>query len=412
MKVAIITESFPKLSETFVVNHIKGLIDEGVQVQIFALNRLVEGKVHPVVQEYKLLDITTYAPELVTGKFHRLIKGVGLTIKYVVKYPKAVLQALNFFKFGKEALNLQRLFEVSTFFTNEIFDIIHCHFGTTAEKIAQYQEWGLLKAPLFTSFHGFDVDDPAIRKANRYDFLKERGALHISNSTYTKKRIIELGFEEKKIKVLPVFFDTDYFKKKQKTSSIFFNLLTVGRLVEFKGIEFSIRALAHVKEKFNSPFHYTIVGTGPLKKKLQLLIHELNMDDCIELVGNKTQDEILKLMEVSAIFLLTGVSATDGRVENQGLAIQEAQAMELPVIVSNIGGVAEGMIDGQTGYLLKQKDIEAIAEKIYFLYLNPEERIKMGKAGRAFVQDTYSIPFSTKQLIMYYKNLINRDFDN
>lgn len=406
MKVAIITESFPKLSETFVVNHIKGLIDAGVQVRIFAWNRLDEGKVHPVVQEYKLQDLTTYQLAFAAGKWQRFIQGAGLIIKHIVPFPKAVLQALNFFKFGKEALNLQRLFEVSTFFTKEQFDIIHCHFGTTAEKIAQYRGWGLLQAPLVTSFHGFDVDDPAIRKANRYDYLKEVGALYISNSAYTRNRILELGFDEKKIKVLPVYFDTDYFRKKQKSSDTIFHFLTVGRLVEFKGIEFSIRALALVKERFRVSFHYTIVGTGPLKEQLQLLIHELNMDDCIELAGHKTQDEILELMEASAVFLLTGVSATDGRVENQGLVIQEAQAMELPVIVSNVGGVAEGMINGQTGLLLEEKNIESIAEKIVYLYSNPEERIKMGKAGRAFVEEKYSIPFSTKQLLTYYNDIL------
>lgn len=408
MKVAVITESFPKLSETFVISHIIGLIDSGAEVYIFALNHLSEGKIHPVVLDYKLLDISTYSPELITGKFQRLIKGTGIVIKYIVKYPKAVLQSLNFFKFGKEALNLQRLFEVSTFFTEEQFDIIHCHFGTTAEKIAQYQKWGLLQAPLVTSFHGFDVDDPAIRIANRYDSLKERGALYISNSTYTKKRIVELGFDENKIKVLPVYFDTDYFKKKNLYSGTVFQLLTVGRLVEFKGIEFSIRALALINKKNEIPFHYTIVGAGPLREQLKSLIHELNMDNYIELVGNKTQDEILELMDSSDVFLLTGVSSTDGRVENQGLVIQEAQAMELPVIASDVGGIAEGMINYKTGFLVRQKDIESIAEKIIYLYLNPSERIRMGKAGRVFVQDKYSIPFSTKKLITYYQNLIER----
>ena len=135
MKVAIITESFPKLSETFVVNHVIGLIDSGVEVHVFALNHLSEGKVHHVVLDYKLLNICTYSPELIKGKLQRIIKGAGLAIKYIVKYPKGVLQALNFFKYGKEALNMQRLFEVSTFFTEEQFDIIHCHFGTTAEKL-------------------------------------------------------------------------------------------------------------------------------------------------------------------------------------------------------------------------------------------------------------------------------------
>ena len=409
MKVAIITESFPKLSETFIVNHITGLIDSDIEVHIFAFHHLLEGKVHPVVLDYKLLDNCTYSPELVNLKLHRLIKGIGLVIKNIFKYPKAVLQAVNFFKFGKDVFNLQRLFEVSTFFTKEKFDIIHCHFGTTAEKIALYQKWGVLRGTLVTSFHGFDVDDPAIRKANKYDNLREKGALFIANTIYTRNRVVELGFDEKKIRVLPVYFNTIYFKKKNLNISSDFKLITIGRLVEVKGIEFTIRALARVKEKNRIPFHYTVVGTGPLTEQLISLIHELNMEDYIELVGNKTQDEIIELMDASSVFLLTGISSTDGRVETQGLVIQEAQAMELPVIVSNIGGVAEGIVNEKTGFLVEQKDIECIAEKIIYLYLNPSERIRMGKAGRAFVEEKYSIPFSSKQLIKYYKNTIKHD---
>ena len=407
MKVAIIVESFPKLSETFVVNHIKGLIDEGAEVKIFAFYNLNEGRIHPVVNKYHLKSKTRYKPVEPLNKIGRSIKAIFLILRYIPQYPKAILQSINIFKLGKDAFRMHYLFEAATFFTKEKFDLVHCHFGNTAEKVALFQQWGLLNAPLVTSFHGYDLDDKSFRDSNEYLNLKKRVSVIISNSTYTQMRLIELGFDAKKIKILPVYFDTSYFKRKGSNSDSFFTILTVGRLVEFKGIEYSIKALSIVKKDMKIPFKYIIVGTGPLEEKLQMQIDELDLNDCIKLVGQKTQAEILELMENSDIFMLNGIMTNDGRVENQGLVIQEAQSMNLPVIVSDLGGVSEGMLNGISGFLLPPKDVNAIADKINYLYTHPEERMKMGIAGRKYVEDKYSISQSTQKLLGFYKTLLN-----
>lgn len=407
MKVAVITESFPKLSETFVANHIKGLIDSGVQVQIFAFYRLDEQKVHPIIEEYNLASITRYKPIEPKNKFYRVFKAIYFLCTRILKFPSPLLHAINFFKYGVEAIKLHRLYEVLTFLGDEKYDIIHCHFGTTAEKIALYQTWGVLPGPLVTSFHGYDVDDSRTLKKLNYQILRNRGALYVSNSQYTKARLLDLGFNPHKIAVLPVCFDVMFFKKQLYTKGSSFNLVTIGRLVEFKGIEYSIRAVDLIMKKYNVDLKYTIVGSGPLQNQLEALIKQLNLENFIELTGNKTQSEIREIMDLSDVFLLTGIQSEDGRVENQGLAIQEAQAMELPVIVSDVGGVSEGMVPGKTGFLLPQKDIGAIAEKIMCLYHDPNKRKKMGIDGRKFVEEKYGIPFSSTKLINEYKKLLH-----
>jgi colanic acid/amylovoran biosynthesis glycosyltransferase len=407
LKVAVITESFPKLSETFIANHIKGLVDAGVEVKIFSFNDSGEDRMHPVIMEYRLREICQYKPAEPDNKLSRMLKAMALILRYFFQYPKAVLQSVNFFAHGLKALRFRYLFEIGTFFSKEKFDIIHCHFGPMGEKISLYQQWGVMKAPVITSFHGYDVDDISIRNKDNYRQLKKKGALYICNSAYTKRRMIELGFDEKKISILPVCFDTVFFSRKGDASADTFSIITVSRLVEFKGIEYSIKALALAKQEYNIPFTYTIVGTGPLRDHLQALIYELEMGDCIHLAGSKTQDEILALMNAAHIFLLTGILAKDGRQENQGLVIQEAQAMELPVIVSDVGGVSEGMVDGQTGFLLEQKNIQAVAERIFYLYTHPIDRKNMGIAGRRFVENRYSISHSTTETIKLYNTVLS-----
>ena len=107
-------------------------------------------------------------------------------------------------------------------------------------------------------------------------------------------------------------------------------IVTVGRLTEKKGIAYSIRAVAELVRKYPDKVSYQIVGDGDLRPDLEKLIHELRMEECIELLGWKTQDELRTIYRKSHIFVLSSVTASDGDQEGQGLVIQEAQAMGLP----------------------------------------------------------------------------------
>lgn len=406
IKVAVVTETFPKLSETFVANHIRGLLDAGVEVDIYAFYGQQDGEpIHPVVQSYHLVGRTRYKPFEPLPKASRTIAAFKIILKYGWSFPTAILQSLNFFRYGKEALRLHRLFEAATFFNHQPYDVIHCHFGTTAEKLALFQDWGLLNAPLVTSFHGFELDDHQVVRPDMYDRLKDRGRLHIANSRYTRQRLLDVGFDDRSIRIIPVSMDTDFFQRKATAPDKPFQILTVGRLVEFKGIEFSLRALALLWQRDGINFLYSIVGTGPLQGALQSLAETLGIGAQVRLLGGRTQEEIRALMEESHLFLLTGIRASDGRVENQGLVIQEAQSMELPVVVSNLGGAPEGMVDGETGCLVPERDVEAIADCIRQIHADPDQAKAMGRAGRRFVVGRYGIRETTRRILEEYKRL-------
>lgn len=407
MRVAVVTETFPKLSETFVVNHIKGLLDAGVEVDIYAFySKPTEEPIHPIVTELGLLARTRYKPTEPLGKGARMLAAFRIISRYAATYPWAILRALDVFSYGKEALRLHRLFEAATFFTRRRYDIIHCHFGTTAEKLALFQRWGLLRAPLVTSFHGYELDDRQIIRPGMYAELRLSGRIFIANSGYTRQRLLDVGFDDARIRVMPVSLDTGFFLRRAPAPTKPFRLLTVGRMVEFKGIEFALRALALVRDRYGIVFLYSIVGTGPLEAELRSMVRTLGLETSVSMPGGLTQTEIRDLMEQSHVFLLTGVKASDGRVENQGLVIQEAQSMELPVIVSDIGGVAEGMIDGVTGLLAPERQVEVIAQHIRDLHDNQALRLSMGRAGRGFVAQRYGIQEATRALIMTYGSIL------
>jgi len=410
MKVLIAVDSIPYTSETFVLNHIKGLIDAKIDVKVCAFNKPDEQKIHQIFYDYNLEELIFYKPKLPENIIFRICKGVRLFFKCVLIYPYSTVQSLNFIKYGLKALKLIYLYEMSVFVSKEKYDLIHCHFGTMAKKVSFYQGLGILKAPLVTTFHGYDVDDKLIRADKMfYSDLQKKGVLFFVNSEYTRRRVVSLGFDNNKIKTVPVSLDTTLFKNNELNTfprSIHKKIITVARLVEFKGIEYCIKAIKIVNEKTEINFRYTIIGDGPLKYQLEALVNDLNLTDVIEILGSKDQAEIKEYLSSADLFLLTGIMSSDGRQENQGLVIQEAQAMELPVIVSNIGGVSEGVIDGKTGFLVEPKNIQQISDKILLLLTDDNLRIQMGKRGRMYVVDKYSIENITKSLINSYNQII------
>ena len=105
----------------------------------------------------------------------------------------------------------------------------------------------------------------------------------------------------------------------------------------------------------------------------------------------------------SNVFLLPGTTDPDnGRAEAQGLVIQEAQAMELPVVVSDVGGMKYGLLTNESGFVINDGNIDGFVEVIEKLILNPKLKLKMGKAGRLLVEKKYENKILVKKLLTIY----------
>jgi colanic acid/amylovoran biosynthesis glycosyltransferase len=183
-----------------------------------------------------------------------------------------------------------------------------------------------------------------------------------------------LGCPENKIYKLPVGLEISQynFYERKLTAGEKVKIITVGRLVEKKGIEYGIKAIAKVVEK-NPEVVYTIVGDGVLRNSLENLILELGIAENIKLVGWMTQEQVRHLYAVSHIFMLPSVTAANEDREGQALVLQEAQAMGLPVLSTLHNGIPEGLLDGKSGFLVPEKDVEALAEKLNYLIDRPSE---------------------------------------
>jgi colanic acid/amylovoran biosynthesis glycosyltransferase len=408
MKIAFIVGQFPALSETFILNQITGLIDRGYEVDIYADSPRIENKVHPDIKKYNLLDKCHYrfVPE---NKLLRLMKGIVIFITNFYKNPKALLQSLNFLKYGKEALSLRPLYTTVSFLNNKSYDydVVYCHFGPLGNLGAILKDIGVIKGKVVTTFHGHDLSAYLkIEGNNVYNFLFKKGDLFLPISERWKRKLIELGCDEKKILVHRMGIDTRKFEflPRRYEEGKNLKLLTIARLVEKKGVEYGVRAVAKLLKKYPN-IEYRIVGDGPLKKEIEQLIANLNVGEKIKLLGWREQEEITHLLKDTHIFLAPSVTSKDGDQEGIPVVLMEALAMGIPVVTTQHSGIPELVKDGESGYLVPERDVEALAQKLEFLALRPKIWSKMGEAGRKFVERHYDINKLNDKLVNIFDQI-------
>jgi colanic acid/amylovoran biosynthesis glycosyltransferase len=152
--------------------------------------------------------------------------------------------------------------------------------------------------------------------------------------------------------------------------------------------------------------HYEIAGDGPLRKELEQLVAELGLRDAVTFHGVCDSGEVQRLMAEAHLFVLASVSV-EGDQEGQGLVLQEAQAAGLPVVATNHGALPEGLVPDISGFLVPERNVDALAERLDYLVRCPELWPAMGRAGRKYVETHYDIRRLNSDLIRLYTDTID-----
>lgn len=414
MKIAFIVDNFPILSETFIVNQITGLIERGDEVHIYG-RQTEEKKLHPDVEKYKLIERTRYLPDIPKNYLSRFFNVVYLLTINFSKCPLVLLRSLNVFKYGKRAASLRLFYSTLPFIKVSKYDIIHCQFGRQAVcKFGPYsyegvvlRDIGAVKGKLITTFRGYDISWYIHKYGeNVYEELFKKGDFFFANCDFFRKRAIQLGCDENKIIVHGSGIDCNRFKFKARYPDVTgkIRIATTGRLVEKKGIEYAICAIAEVAKKYPN-IEFNIIGDGELKKRFVKIIKELNIADKVNLKGWRNQKEIIDILDETHIFVAPSVTASDGNQDAPVNTLKEAMAMGLPVIGTLHGGIPELIEDGISGFLVPERDPSAIADKLIYLIQHPEIWQQMGLSGRKKVETDYDINKLNSELVEVYQQV-------
>lgn len=364
LRILFVTSSFPRFDQQFILNMICGVIDRGHDVYIAATRPPKENIIPEVVHRYNLLDKTLY---------------------FGSKNPLKLLQRHRFMPTRN-----------ATIPPIDTFDIICSQFGNVGANLIQFKKELVytkkIKAKIVTCFRGRDTSEAVQTNSHLYDELFKEADLFLPVCDFFKNRLVEIGCPPEKTKVLYSAINCDQFvfKKRIIKKDASLQLISVSRLVEKKGIEYTIRAVAEVV-KTNPKIHYTIVGDGPIKGQLQSLIYQLRMQKYISMIGAQPNEKIPALLHKSHVFVLSSITAEDGDQEGIANALKEAMATGMPVLSTKSAGTAELVENGVSGFLVDEKDVTGLAQKIRYFIKNPTIMSQMGVAGRHVIETRFHI---------------------
>jgi L-malate glycosyltransferase len=246
----------------------------------------------------------------------------------------------------------------------EKLDILHVHYAiphaTSAYLAKQILNSKASKVPVITTLHGTDItligSNPSYKQVVDFSINQSDGVTAVSE--YLKKETYNHFDIKKEIKVIPNFIDLDRFKKSKKEhfkKAICPNgekvVTHVSNFREVKRVPDVVEAFSHLL-KNGVKAKLLMVGDGPDRPKAEQKCRELGMCDDIRFLGK--QEQVEEVLSISDLFMIPSGS------ETFGLAALEAMSCSVPVVSSNIGGLPEVNIHGETGYLCELGDIECL----------------------------------------------------
>ncbi|MEP6571613.1 MAG: glycosyltransferase [Gemmatimonadota bacterium] len=396
MKIAFIVPTFPSVSETFIARQVTGLRALGHQVDIFAENA-------PPLS----LAPADVSVRYINGRGKASLPGVAILAARLAMRAPAALHFL-----GRDASKAyggrrELLPRLGIAFAQGPYDIVHCHFGPIGLRYRFAAE--LWNAPLVVSFYGHDCSRFPLRNPpGVYAPLFASAARVIILSDEMGDRLLELGCPPELLRKVPVSVDTSEWRFQppvQRLAPGSARILTVARLVEKKGIEYALRAIASLAVAFPG-LTYDVVGDGELRGSLERLARDLGLAHRVVFHGAADGLAIRQFMRDADVFLLPSVTASDGDREGTPTVLTEAAALGLPILSTRHSGIPEMIEHERTGLLVGERDSVGLAAALRLLLGDAELRRKLAFAARHDVELRYDSGVLNRRLADLYGELV------
>ncbi|MGP5600664.1 glycosyltransferase [Glutamicibacter arilaitensis] len=287
--------------------------------------------------------------------------------------------------------------------------VVHAHFaidGMRMRAVAKRRE-----IPLVVTLHGSDITSspskPGIRGYRyrlRLKKLFRDANTFIAVSDHIARAAVALGADRSKITVLPLGVP---WKPAPDDTLSRKNIVFIGRLVEKKGLEYLLEALALVSRGGINGHRLTVIGDGPLREDLEARSDELGLP--ADFLGFLEPEEVHKHLEQAVCVAVPSVTGRDGDTEGLPTVVFEAFRASTPVVGFHHAGIPEAVRHGYSGLLTEERDIHGLAVAVGHLLTKESETRQLGRNARAAFEERYEIRDQTKKLEAVYERLISRD---
>lgn len=293
------------------------------------------------------------------------------------------------------------------------FDAIYSHWlvpsgmvGAIAHKIAGIRHvmtvhaaglLGLKKLPLQRHIADFvikNTDQVAVVSSYIGEKLRETVSPAMRKILDQKIHIIPMGVDVNQFNIGP---DKDSLKEKHGLAGAFV-LLFLGRLAEKKGIPYLLRAISEISKEY-SDVVLVICGDGPERKKLELLVNDMDIEDEVVFAGFVSNEEKIEYLSLADVLVVPSIVTGEGDTEGLPVVIMEGLAAGIPVIATDVGGISDAIIDQETGLLVETASHSALIDGVKQLREDKQLRETLQRNGQKFARDTLSWDIIAKRYL-------------
>lgn len=378
---------YPQLSQTFVTNEVHGLRRLGADVDVIAL----EGSDHHDVDP----ELAGSSRSLARPSLPRALRD---HIWFAVRHPRAYGRYLSAVAALRDHVRLALLrlpTEARRLRAGGGPASCHTHFAWSTASIAAYLA-KLVGAQGSITLHAKDI-----YTADRRHLAAQLGRFDriVTVCGYNARILQGLAPRAAEpVTIVPCGVEVPEEVPGQTTDGP--DLMSVGRLVEKKGFDTLLRAVALAREKLPS-MQVTILGEGPEQAALQTLIAELGLGANVTLAGAVEHPRTLQLIGSSKVFCLAAQRAADGDCDALPVVLREAMARAVPVISTAVAGIPE-TIDEEVGWLVAPRSPERLADAIVAALGDEAERLRRGAAGRQRVRALWTVDAQVNGMLQVF----------
>lgn len=385
MNVVYYLQSFPTLSESFVLNEIYELEQNGHNVAVCALNNPEEDVIH---EEFEELDIPiNYVPTL-------SYKGITALASVKTIHPRILKGSFYRAPLKQHAKNLFRAKECINFVDSLDWepDHFHSHFAALSMFGAQYVS-DYYQVPFTNTAHAFDLYREPIGTYTCK--LLQRVDRIVTISEYNREYIRENFAPETPIDIVRAGIRPEKFTPTDETEPN--RILTVARFVEKKGLSYALEAVNLATEKLPK-LEYHIIGSGELKSDLVKKVEQLGIDENVVFFNNVSDQRLVTELDEARCFLLPCVVAESGDRDGIPVALMEAMAMKTPPVSTTVSGIPELVDHEENGLLTEPRNPEATANALVSLLKNDSEWTAYADCARKKVAAEFNIATQAERL--------------
>jgi glycosyltransferase involved in cell wall biosynthesis len=322
----------------------------------------------------------------------------------VLSFPHLVVHKLRRTFFGAKLDREQTDSYLKVFRHYKVDAVLAEYGGCGVWSAAACQKAGI---PLIVHFHGHDVSDNSILKMfeDTYPQMFQTADALIAVSRVMRDRLISLGAPPEKIHYNPYGVDCEkFFGAHPASSPLLF--IAVGRFTAKKAPQNTLAAFAKVL-RARPEARLVMIGDGPLLNESQELAEKLAIDKAVSFPGGQPHEVIEREMRSARCFVQHSIVAPSGDSEGTPVAIIEAGATGLPVVATRHAGIPDVVVEGETGFLVDEGDVEGMARYMLQLADDAELAGRMGNNAQNHIQSNFSQQRSLSRLWEIIESCIN-----